>query len=118
MISAVVAQLVVVPGQVKASGEVPELEGGAVYSVEHHLPAYLRSRAISRIKLASLTMVQGDPLEAVTIGNLALDDAGPVRSLRAADDLRELHRMVGPHGKLPEVVELRTRIRETVGAVA
>ncbi|MFV2108271.1 hypothetical protein [Micromonospora sp. LOL_015] len=88
------------------------------YSVEHHLPAYLRSRAISRIKLASLTMVQGDPLEAATIGNLALDDAGPVRSLRAADDLRELHRMAGPHGKLTEVQELRARIRETVGAVA
>ena len=44
--------------------------------------------------------------------------AGPVRSLRAADDLRELHRMAGPHGKLTEVEELRVRIRETVGAVA
>lgn len=86
------------------------------YSVQHHEPEFARSRAISRTKLAALTMRQGDPREAATIGQQALDDAGPVRSRRAADDLRALHRLAGPHTGITEVDALRARIQQTVGA--
>jgi hypothetical protein len=34
----------------------------------------------------------GDPIEAASIGNAALDAAGTIRSRRHADDLRELVR--------------------------
>ncbi len=88
------------------------------YSVEHHQPEFARSRAISRTKLASLTMAQGDPREAAHIGQLALDDVGTVRSLRAADDLRELYRLAGTQTDIPEVDALRNQIRATVRAVA
>jgi hypothetical protein len=88
------------------------------YSVEHHQPEFARSRAISRTKLASLTMAQGDPREAAHIGQLALNDAGTIRSLRAADDLRELHRLAGTHTGIPEVDALRTQLQSTVRAVA
>ncbi|MEU5905172.1 hypothetical protein [Micromonospora sp. NPDC047527] len=88
------------------------------YSVEHHQPEFARSRAISRTKLASLTMVQGDPLEAAHIGQLALADAGAIRSRRTADDLRELHRVAGSHASIPEVSSLRAAIDATVKAAA
>lgn len=45
------------------------------YSVQHHEPEFARSRAISRTKLASLTMTHGDPHEAAAIGQTALDGA-------------------------------------------
>jgi hypothetical protein len=83
-------------------------------AVAGHGPAYARSRAIARTKLASLTMVAGDPVEAVTIGAEGLEIAGTLRSRRAADDLRELGRYAGRHPKVAEVVELRQRIRKTV----
>lgn len=88
------------------------------YSVQHHEPEFARSRAISRTKLASLTMAQGDPREAAAIGQVALDDAGAVRSRRAADDLRALHRLSAPHAGIGEVADLRDRINATVGAAA
>jgi hypothetical protein len=88
------------------------------YSVVNHQPEYTRSRAISRTKLASLIMAQDDPHEAASIGQLALDDAGTVRSRRAADDLRNLHRLATAHAGMPEVEALRIRINATVGAAA
>ncbi len=88
------------------------------FSVEHHAPEFARSRAISRTKLASLTMAQGDPAEAAHIGSLALDDAGGVHSLRATDDFRALHRFAAPHASLSEVRRLRARIEAVVGVVA
>ncbi|PZG16540.1 hypothetical protein C1I95_17245 [Micromonospora craterilacus] len=86
------------------------------FSVSHHEPEFARSRAISRTKLASLTMLHGDPDEAAQIGQLALDDAGTVRSRRAIDDLRELHRLAFRHDSVQEVHQLRARIDATVGA--
>jgi len=84
------------------------------YSVAHHAPAFARSRAISRTKLASLLMATGDPRQAAAIGQKALDSAGSVRSRRAIDDLWELHRLAGRHPAIPEAVELRERITETL----
>ncbi|MGH3771433.1 MAG: hypothetical protein ACRDRW_08575 [Pseudonocardiaceae bacterium] len=43
-----------------------------------------RSRAICLTKLASLTIVTGDPLQAAAIGHAAVDLAGTIRSRRAA----------------------------------
>jgi hypothetical protein len=100
------------------SKRLTEASSRFLYSVEHHEPEFARSRAISRTKLATLTMIQGDPREASSIGQVALDDAGPVRSLRAADDLRTLYRMAGKHQGIAEVDALRARINATVGAAA
>ncbi|MEV7907930.1 XRE family transcriptional regulator, partial [Streptomyces anulatus] len=60
-------------------------------AVAGHGDTYVRSRAFSGIKLASLTMVTGAPEEAAAIGVRALRDAVAVRSRRTADELRELH---------------------------
>ncbi|GLW35240.1 hypothetical protein [Actinoplanes regularis] len=95
-----------------------EAFGRFQYSVEHHEPEFARSRAISGTKLATLTMAKGDPREAAAAGQRALDDAGTVNSRRAADDLRELHRLAGEHTAIPEVAELRARIATTVGVAA
>lgn len=86
-------------------------------AVEGHTEAYVRSKAISGIKLASLTMATGDPQEAATFGNAALLDAGHIRSRRAADDLRELAGFSERHSGTVEVEELRTRIDATVVGV-
>ncbi|TDO57355.1 hypothetical protein EV651_11179 [Kribbella sp. VKM Ac-2571] len=51
-----------------------------------------RSRAMSGIKLASLTVTVRDPQEAAVVGAQALKDTHSLRSRRAADDLRDLAR--------------------------
>lgn len=67
-------------------------------------------RAICLAKLASLTMVTGDPLHAAAIGHEAVDAAGAIRSRRAAGELRELFRYAAAHQHLGEVAHLRHRI--------
>jgi hypothetical protein len=79
-----------------------------------HTDAYARSRAISGIKLASLTMRTGDPAEAAAIGSRAVTEVGTVRSRRAVDDLRELRAFARPHQKVTEVAELRHAIGTVV----
>jgi transcriptional regulator with XRE-family HTH domain len=86
-------------------------------AVNGHSDAYARSRAIAGTKLASLIMVTGDPLEATVIGQRAIEDAGRLRSRRAGDDLRELHRLANAHALMPNVAELRGRIRGLVGTL-
>ncbi|MGW4413060.1 hypothetical protein ACWEJ6_54580, partial [Nonomuraea sp. NPDC004702] len=83
-------------------------------AVASHTPAYVRSRAISGIKLASLTMATGDPEEAASIGGRAVTDAGTVRSRRAQDDMKELAKFALPHKTRTPVALLRHRIREAV----
>lgn len=85
-------------------------------AVKGHADAYARSRAISGTKLASLLMATGDPREATAVGQRAIDDAGRLRSRRAADDLRELRRFAGRHARLPEVARLRERITQLAGS--
>ncbi|APU21265.1 hypothetical protein UA75_16285 [Actinoalloteichus sp. GBA129-24] len=75
-----------------------------------HTDAAARSRVISQIKLASLTMACGDPAEATVMGRDALDGAAAIRSRRAGDDLRELWRYSARHPTVPEVTGLRQRI--------
>lgn len=83
-------------------------------AVDGHTDAYARSRTISGIKLASLTMATGDPAEAATIGQRVLDDAKRLRSNRAADDLRDLERMAAPYQSLDDVDQLRHGIRASL----
>jgi hypothetical protein len=85
-------------------------------AVEGHIAPYVRSRAISGIKLASLTMATGDPDHAATIGKAALIDAGRIRSRRARDDMRELNRIALPHQARTPVAELRHQIRTVIQA--
>jgi hypothetical protein len=75
-----------------------------------------RARIRSQIKLGRLIMVNGDPLEATAFGIQAVDAAGPLRSRRALDDLRELRRLAEPHAHLPEIAHLRHRIRIVLAA--
>ncbi|MFC4859470.1 XRE family transcriptional regulator [Actinophytocola glycyrrhizae] len=83
-------------------------------AVAGHTDAYARSRAISGIKLASLTMAAGDPDEAGAIGQRALTSAGKIRSRRAADDLRQLRSLAAPHDRIDEVAALCHAIGERV----
>ncbi|MEV5242868.1 hypothetical protein AB0K89_27725 [Streptomyces cinnamoneus] len=85
-------------------------------AVRLHTDTYVRSRAMSRTKLAALHMANGDPREAVAMGALALEDVGQMRSRRAADGLRELATLGYRHRAIPEVAELRERIKETITA--
>jgi len=84
-------------------------------AVHEHSDAYARSRAISGAKLATLIVATGDPHEACTVGHRAMDDAGQLRSRRAADDLRELRRFASKHAGIPDITDLRERITQFVG---
>jgi hypothetical protein len=75
-----------------------------------------RARTRNQIRLASLTMANGDPREAAALGTQALDAAATLRSRRATDDLRALRRLAEPHATIPQVADLRDRIRTTVAA--
>ncbi len=92
-----------------------EAGGRLVTAIEGHTASYSRSRAISRIKLATLVMANDDPLEATEIGNVALEATGRLRSRRAASELRTFMRYAAKHVRLPEVADLRLRIAQTIG---
>ncbi|WP_052021181.1 hypothetical protein [Actinokineospora spheciospongiae] len=79
-------------------------------AVDGHTAEFTRSKAISSIKLASLTMATGEPAEATAIGIAALDTAGTIRSCRAADDLRQLSGFAARHHATSGTSELRHRI--------
>ncbi|WP_157254914.1 XRE family transcriptional regulator [Nonomuraea typhae] len=80
-------------------------------AVAGHSAQYVRSRATSGIKLASLIMATGDPQEAAEIGLRATIDAGRVRSCRTRDTMSQLSRLAVPHERLTPVAELRHQIR-------
>ncbi|UED86321.1 helix-turn-helix domain-containing protein [Streptomyces profundus] len=80
-------------------------------AIEHHTDAYVRSRALSGTKLATLTMTTGDPSEATAIAHRSLDEIGLLRSQRAATDVRDLANAAIKHARRPEVAELHARIR-------
>lgn len=86
------------------------------YAVAHHGNEYARSRTMSTIKLAGLTMATGDPREAAAIGHKALDEVGRLRSHRAIGEVRDLHRFAARHSDVVEATELRDRITETLDA--
>ncbi|MEV8128612.1 XRE family transcriptional regulator [Streptomyces sp. NPDC085944] len=85
-------------------------------AIEGHTDAYVRSRALSGTKLATLTMVTGDPQQAVAIANRALDEVGKLRSKRAVTDMDDLASASARYARRPDVAELRSRITTTVNA--
>ncbi|MFJ4973002.1 XRE family transcriptional regulator [Streptomyces sp. NPDC088755] len=98
-------------------GQTPELAISRLESaIEGHTDAYVRSRALSGTKLATLTMVMGDPQQAVAIANRALDEIGKLRSKRAVTDMEELASASARSARRPDVAELRSRITLTVNA--
>ncbi|MCG5215490.1 helix-turn-helix domain-containing protein [Streptosporangium sp. KLBMP 9127] len=100
-----------------ALGEDPAPAGDRLLTaINGHTDQYMRSRAISRTKLASLTMMTGDPDQALVLGHAALDEVGRLHSRRVADDVRELARLTASRSQKPEAVALRERIAFTLGA--
>lgn len=85
-------------------------------AIRSHTDAYVRSRALSGTKLATLTMAIGDPQEAVSIAHKALDEVGQLRSKRAVTDLQDLAKASAKYARKPEVAELRERIKASVEA--
>lgn len=83
-------------------------------AIDGHTDAYVRSRALSGTKLATLTMVTGDPQQAVAIANRALDEVGKLRSRRAVTDMDDLTSASARYARRPDVAELRRRITATV----
>lgn len=71
---------------------------------------YPRSRAFSRVRLASVLMTAGYPREAAPIGHRAVLDATAVRSTRLRSEIRDLARTAVRYAQLGEVVELRRDI--------
>jgi transcriptional regulator with XRE-family HTH domain len=98
------------------AGRKTQAEQRLKYTVDHPKQNYGRLRAVSRTKHATLLMATGDPHEAATVGNKAVDEAGSIRSRRVVNDLRTLQRFAGRHPKIAEAVELRRRIGEVVHA--
>ncbi|MFI0743084.1 hypothetical protein ACH4PU_34175 [Streptomyces sp. NPDC021100] len=84
-------------------------------AVRLHTDAYVRSRAMSRTKLAALHMAVGDPREAVGMAELALEDVGQMRSRRAAEGLRELATFAYRHRAIPEAREQYGAFRRAYG---
>ncbi len=73
-------------------------------------PSAARSKVLAEVKLASLTMITGDPVQATLLGTTAVDEAGTLRSRRTLDELRELSRHAAAHQHIGEVAHLRHRI--------
>jgi hypothetical protein len=85
-----------------------------VTAIEARRPDLPRSRALSQIGLAKLTMVTGDPAEAVSIGCAALATAGLVRSRRVADELAHLDRLAEPHSDRADVRQFRGQLTQAI----
>lgn len=83
-------------------------------AIAEHTDAYVRSRALSGTKLATLTMAIGDPQQAVAIAHRALDEVGRLRSKRAIDDVKDLARASARYARNHEVAVLRDRITNAV----
>lgn len=78
---------------------------------------YPRSLVFSRTRLATLTMMHGDPHEAVSYGTCAVEQARSLRSRRVVGELRGLVRASQRHARIGEVADLRETIGELAGVV-
>ncbi|WP_330457467.1 helix-turn-helix domain-containing protein [Streptomyces sp. NBC_00820] len=85
-------------------------------AIDGHTDDYVRSRALSGTKLATLIMTTGDPKEAVSIGHQALDEVGRLRSKRAIDDVSCLSRASARYAGDSDVAVLRDRIAAVIRA--
>ncbi|MFF7249962.1 helix-turn-helix domain-containing protein [Embleya sp. NPDC008237] len=103
--------IAVLPGQ-----STKEASERFVTAINGHTDAYVRSRAFSGTKLATLTMITGDPREAAAIGHRALNEVDRLRSKRAAWDMGDLFSASASHRRVPEIIALRERIKAVVTA--
>jgi transcriptional regulator with XRE-family HTH domain len=76
-----------------------------------------RSRAFAVGKLGILELTVGDPQAGMLYGRQALTAAAPLRSRRAADDLKALQQALATRPKVSGSEELRWEIQKTVGMV-
>ncbi|HVK23587.1 MAG TPA: XRE family transcriptional regulator [Actinokineospora sp.] len=81
-----------------------------------HSDAYPRSRALSRARLATLTMKIGDPREAAAIGRIAIIESASMHSTRMVGELQALHDVSVDHSDIPEVAELTHDLTTAVGS--
>ncbi|MGH3802095.1 MAG: helix-turn-helix domain-containing protein [Pseudonocardiaceae bacterium] len=87
-----------------------EAAGRLSAAIAGHGPAFVRAKVLAEVKLAVLTMITGDPVQAAAIGTTTLDQAEALRSHRTLDRLRELSRHAAAHQRIGEVAYLRHRI--------
>jgi hypothetical protein len=87
-----------------------EAAGRLSAAIAGHDPAFTRTEVLAQAKLAALTMITGDPVQAALIGTTALDQAEMLHSRRTLDRLRELSHHAAPHQRIDEVAHLRHRI--------
>jgi hypothetical protein len=80
-------------------------------SVNGHTDDFIRSRAFSGLKLASLTMRTGDPRQAVEIAHRARQDKQGIKSKRLDLNSSELVRDSAPHRDLSDVREFLEAVR-------
>ncbi|WP_410585380.1 helix-turn-helix transcriptional regulator [Amycolatopsis sp. lyj-108] len=80
-------------------------------AIRLHGDAYPRSRTFSRIRLATLLMTCGDPIEAAAVGTLAVEEAKQLGSHRIRDELTQLASATTRHADLAEVDTLRRDIK-------
>ncbi|HEV3156695.1 MAG TPA: helix-turn-helix transcriptional regulator [Candidatus Baltobacteraceae bacterium] len=74
-----------------------------------NLPVY---RAMDTIQLMNIRLLQGEPTEAIKLGNSAIDLTSGVRSSRVADRLVKFDREVQDrYPTLPEIAEFHDRLR-------
>ena len=79
-------------------------------AVEHQSPAYPRSRTFSQVRLAQVVARTGDPDEAATLGETALDNASAITSRRVNGELRTLLRLLDTRAAVASVRHLGERI--------
>ncbi|MFF3176540.1 helix-turn-helix domain-containing protein [Streptomyces sp. NPDC057900] len=83
-------------------------------AVDGYTDVYVRSRALSGTKLATLIMATGDPEEALPVAHRALDEVARLRSNRAVEDVMNLSKECRRYADDAEVAALRERIASTV----
>ncbi|MFI7121926.1 helix-turn-helix transcriptional regulator [Amycolatopsis sp. NPDC049868] len=89
----------------------PEIAAGRLQSaIRLHGDAYPRSRTFSRIRLATLLMTSGDPVEAAAIGTTAVEEAKQISSRRIFEELAQLASVATKHAAHEEVATLRSAI--------
>lgn len=73
---------------------------------------YPRSRAFSRVRLASLFMSTGNPHEAIPLGHQAAQEAASMRSQRLLSELAALGSTTAHNVPTPETADLRHEINK------
>lgn len=91
-------------------GDDPRTVRFAVQSLDMS-DGYPRGRAFNLSLLAAARAAE-DPLEAVRVGDQALDIAAGISSRRSYSYLRDLRRRLTPYTGMPEVADFRHKVRE------